>query len=96
MGIDLLNNYGARPDTVIVCTWFIIMCFIYILHSYLCQTNLSFDVDINECDVDKGGCSDVCENSIGSFQCSCFSGFELQENLRNCSGEFCSGTEVMQ
>ena len=70
--------------------------FIYILHSYLCQTNLSFDADINECNVDNGGCSDVCENSIGSFQCSCFSGFELQENLRNCSGEFCSGTEVMQ
>ena len=39
--------------------------------------------DINECDHNNGGCEQLCTNTNGSFQCSCYSGF---------SGDvFCSG-----
>ena len=31
----------------------------------------SFDVDINECDTNNGGCTQVCTNNVGSYACSC-------------------------
>ncbi|KAI6658474.1 hypothetical protein LOD99_15274 [Oopsacas minuta] len=33
-------------------------------------------IDINECEIDNGGCQQNCENSIGSYECSCYSGFD--------------------
>ena len=44
---------------------------------------IDIGTDINECASQNGGCKQVCTNSNGSFQCSCYSGF---------SGDvFCSG-----
>ncbi|XP_013403153.1 macrophage receptor MARCO [Lingula anatina] len=40
--------------------------------------------DINECSKDNGGCQHSCENSIGSFACSCRAGYELAQNKRKC------------
>ena len=40
---------------------------------------LSFTcLDINECNTNNGGCSQVCNNQDGSFTCSCNSGFTLE------------------
>jgi len=35
-----------------------------------------FVVDIDECQT-PGSCSQLCENRIGSFECSCHSGYRL-------------------
>ena len=35
-------------------------------------------LDINECNTNNGGCSQVCNNRGGSFTCSCNSGFTLE------------------
>ena len=35
-----------------------------------------FFADINECDSLYGACSQICENTIGSFLCSCVDGFK--------------------
>ena len=43
-------------------------------------------IDINECAVGNGGCEQVCVNTVGSFTCDCFSGFQLAGDGRNCSG----------
>ena len=40
-------------------------------------------IDINECEFDNGGCGQNCENTIGSFHCSCDSGYVLH-NLTQC------------
>lgn len=32
--------------------------------------------DINECDVDNGGCAQICTNTNGGYTCSCRDGFE--------------------
>ena len=41
--------------------------------------------DINECQSSNGGCSQVCVNQPGSYQCSCNSGYTLDGNGRTCS-----------
>lgn len=41
--------------------------------------------DVNECTVDNAGCSDYCENTLGSFKCSCLnSGHVLAEDEATC------------
>ena len=43
--------------------------------------------DINECNINNGGCSDICENTVGSYQCRCNQGFVLQSDGQTCSGK---------
>ena len=43
------------------------------------------NVDINECDSNNGGCEHNCENNDGGYECSCDDGFELDNNMHNCT-----------
>ena len=41
--------------------------------------------DINECDTVLGACSQICENTVGSFECSCINGFKsMLKNPNHC------------
>ncbi|KIH55384.1 calcium binding EGF domain protein [Ancylostoma duodenale] len=51
------------------------------------STQNTFPPDINECIVDNGGCHHDCVNTIGTFYCRCWAGFELEENGKHCKGE---------
>ena len=42
--------------------------------------------DINECQTDNGGCTQTCDNTDGSYQCSCWDGYELTEDGHTCTG----------
>ena len=44
--------------------------------------------DINECDNIPNVCSDdaVCENTNGSFTCSCHAGSKLENDVVTCTG----------
>ena len=44
-------------------------------------------VDIDECQTDNGRCTQSCNNSIGSYECSCWDGYELANNSRTCDGK---------
>ena len=44
--------------------------------------------DQNECDQGNGGCSDICSNTEGSFECSCNVGYQLAEDNLTCIGLF--------
>jgi hypothetical protein len=48
-------------------------------------------LDIDECAMwsDRGGrlCLGVCENTIGSYQCSCPDGYRMMSDGRTCQGE---------
>ena len=45
-------------------------------------------IDINECNTNNGGCNQICTNTIGSFECSCNTGYELSSNPLTCVGEY--------
>ena len=42
--------------------------------------------DIDECDGDVHGCSDICNNNEGSYTCACESGYQLGNDDRTCTG----------
>ena len=47
--------------------------------------------DVNECgDGNKGGCSDVCINEAGSYECSCYPGYTLASDGHTCNGQHIS------
>jgi hypothetical protein len=41
-------------------------------------------IDVNECAINNGGCQQLCSNRVGSYACSCLSGFLLASD-----GMFC-------
>ena len=47
-----------------------------------------FPVDIDECSVNNGGCNQTCNNSIGSYKCSCGSGYTLKKDGLGCDGKY--------
>ena len=49
----------------------------------------TFIVDIDECLIDNGGCNQTCDNTNGSYQCSCSEGYELTNDTHNCTGIWC-------
>ena len=42
--------------------------------------------DINECDDNSDGCSHNCNNTDGSYECSCNNGYVLDSDGKRCSG----------
>ena len=42
--------------------------------------------DVNECATSNGGCAQTCTNNVGSFVCSCQSGYTLASNDLSCNG----------
>ena len=49
----------------------------------LLSFNFFFFVDINECDI-PGTCSQKCENTKGSYKCSCHEGYYMDPALQTC------------
>ncbi|RDD39384.1 Mucin-like protein [Trichoplax sp. H2] len=41
-------------------------------------------IDINECQVSNGNCGSICVNTIGSYRCTCPSGYYLAMDGRTC------------
>ena len=52
------------------------------LHGYI----IIHSIDINECEL--GYCTQLCNNSEGSFTCSCQDGYALEDDNRTCVGKF--------
>ena len=77
----------------LVMNWIVIVtlamvCFIVTTYSvYLC---LIFCIDINECVLNIDLCEHTCTNTVGSYQCSCNTGYYLESNGYNCTGTLSS------
>ena len=46
-----------------------------------------FSIDIDECVANTDGCSQVCNNNMGSFTCGCNLGYRLDTDGRTCIGK---------
>jgi len=55
--------------------------------SYMHTSTISA-LDINECAIENGQCSQLCINTPGSFMCGCQDGFQLDLNERDCISRF--------
>lgn len=42
--------------------------------------------DVDECVVNNGGCSQICHNTLGGYNCACRHGYTLLPNGRTCKG----------
>ena len=47
---------------------------------------LHFILDINECEINNGGCDQKCLNTAGTYQCDCFEGFIYNSTTKECKG----------
>ena len=54
------------------------------------SNNNKSHTDIDECGKDNGGCSQVCIETKGSFECQCEVGYLLDSDKRTCKGNLCS------
>jgi hypothetical protein len=41
-------------------------------------------VDVNECLTNNGGCAQICNNALGSFDCDCMDGYFLAGDGFSC------------
>ncbi|CAH2008151.1 unnamed protein product [Acanthoscelides obtectus] len=48
-----------------------------------------FFTDMDECAVNQGGCQHECQNTFGSYVCTCHNGYTLHENGRDCKEGGC-------
>ena len=47
-----------------------------------------FAADIDECAFNRDGCSNDCNNTVGSYTCLCPLGYELDSDQRKCLSRF--------
>lgn len=47
-------------------------------------------IDLDECVEELHLCQQVCQNTLGSYRCSCSPGFQLSSDGTSCSGEWIS------
>ena len=50
-------------------------------------TFIQIMIDINECSEGTSGCSHICNNIVGSYNCMCPTGYQLASNNHTCMGE---------
>ena len=55
------------------------------MYIFIFMIIISNYVDIDECSAGTSGCSQLCTNTIGSYYCSCYSGYSLDHNGHNCT-----------
>ena len=81
-GYELLSNQKTCVGKKQVSTP-LPVCAIYL--GIVCSS-FSFS-DTNECGLSNGGCNQTCNNTVGSYACSCGSGWLLGNDSHDCDGE---------
>ena len=75
-----LVNCNHSMDVSVQCQG---TCVVYQLFVGLIYSSSS---DYNECTNSNGGCNQTCNNTVGSFFCSCGDGYRLDDDMTSCNG----------
>ena len=59
---------------------------ISLFNKYSCLHFLIILLDIDECALNISGCNQKCTNTIGSYFCSCYPGYQLNKDNETCIG----------
>ena len=46
----------------------------------------TFTTDIDECEMDPTLCEQICNNTVGSYECKCEDGYQLVAGTNQCAG----------
>ena len=46
-----------------------------------------FNLEVDECLDNNGGCEQICRNTLGNYECDCKTGYELHSNGKKCEGK---------
>lgn len=57
------------------------------LHAYF-PAGIEMEI-VNSCESDNGGCLHHCQHGTTGPVCSCNHGYQLDEDLKNCVGQYC-------
>ena len=83
ISMEALYAYAMwAMDLILIAEFALHIC----LHNLL-SNEISFVSDKNECVTSNGNCSQACINTIGSYFCSCNSGYVLIEDRMTCNGK---------
>ena len=63
-----------------------IICWYFSFHDELICVVKFTPTDMDECETSNGGCEQVCNNTEGSFSCTCNKGYILQDDQKTCEG----------
>ena len=57
--------------------------------TYVCMLTIIiiFHSDIDECVQGLAGCDQNCNNTVGSYFCTCMDGYELELDNHGCTGD---------
>ena len=47
---------------------------------------ITIAIDTDECAIENGGCAQTCTNLVGSYQCGCNNGYDLDVDQHTCNG----------
>ncbi len=71
--------FGLNKNNL--CTYIVLVVYVQVMYILFAHA------DINECQSSNGGCDQICTDNVGTFVCSCNTGFELATNGQTCTGE---------
>ncbi len=87
--VSLLGTNPLVPSPVNTHRMWQLNALVYKLYMFfVLSIRCPFLSDINECTEENGGCNQTCTNSIGSYQCSCRSGYLLSQDGRGCDSKY--------
>ena len=74
---DHSMDVSVQCQGTVLCTDQLFVGFIYVYSS---------PSDYDECTDNNGGCNQTCDNTVGSFFCSCGDGYRLDDDMTSCNG----------
>ena len=93
----IVNNFVTTCQTtgsvaVFLGTGYVLMeqlVQVYTFRYVKCVLTNNIHTDVNECLTNNGGCAHTCTNDIGSYTCSCRTGYVLDNDNHHCIGTVC-------